>query len=186
MPRLPRRGQAKEQSAAQGECQTCQVYAHIHTDFQMAVGRLPPVEHTQQQVGAGEARGSAHKERMTASVSSCRTRRRRLDPRATRRASSWLRSAVRAANRAGQIRAGRRQHQQRQHGHAPKKSADDVTFVAEEPGMNQPQWLPVVGLRILLRQPGRNRIQIFGRLPRGDAGLIRPITVTAIEVRLCR
>ena len=108
---------------------------------------------------------------ITASVSSCLTSRHRLDPRATRSASSRLRSAARAANRRRQVRARRRQHQQRQHGHALKESANDVAFVPDESWMDQPQRLSVVGLRILLRQLGRNRIQIFRRLLRRHARL---------------
>ena len=66
-----------------------------------------------------------------ASVISCRTSRHRLAPRATRSASSRLRSAARAAKRAGQIRARRHQHEQSQPGHAVKKSANDVTVVRD-------------------------------------------------------
>ena len=64
---------------------------------------------------------------ITASVSSCRTSRRRLDPRATRRASSRLRSAARAANRLARFA----------HAAASTSSASTVTL-QRNPRMTSP------------------------------------------------
>ena len=75
-------------------------------------------------------------------------------------------AAIRRARReqAGEIRAGREQHQQGERGHAVKKSADEVTFVGMKSGTDQPQGHSGFRGWILLRQLGRDRTQILRSL----------------------
>ena len=106
-----------------------------------------------------------------ASVSSCLTNRHRLDPKAD--AKRQFPAAIRRARRkqTGQIRACCHQHQQSERGHAVEKSANDITIIAVESGMDQSQRHSGVCLWILLRQLGRDRTQILRRLLRRHARL---------------
>ena len=123
---------------------------------------------------------------IAASVNSCRTSRRRLEPRATRSASSLLRSAARAANRLARLAQAA----------ASTSSASTVTLhrksrMTSPASPISPGWISrsdcpssVSGYSFASSAAiaFRSSVACCGVTP----GLSRPITVTAMAVRLCR
>ena len=174
-PRLPCRDHPDQQRAAHGQRQTREVNARIQVQVQTLVAGAqrcrPPVQRGQQHARARQPRGAPDERDQQ------RLRQQLPDQpqpaRAQGHAQRQLPAAIRRARGkgAGQVHADRRQQQERQHVHAVEKSANALTVVSHQTRADQSHPYGLVRLRILLRQLGRDRVQICRRLLRRHARL---------------
>ena len=107
----------------------------------------------------------------SASVSSCRTSRSRLEPRATRIASSRLRSAARAAKALARFTQTAASSKSASTFTLERNTANALAGVSHQARADQSHPYALVCLRILLRQLRRDRVQIRRRLLRRHARL---------------